>query len=684
MAIKASSQVTIIDVTDAYSVTLTSETYTFMGDTTGAPAGLSCTTQAVAYRGDQICSVEVSKIQCPSGITAEVADDEGNVGSVDDEGNVVFTDDEGNVVTKRITSPTIKFTTTDTIEEACAAVITTKVDDVTIDKKFSFAVAKTGAQGEQGVAGNGIGSVVRYYKLATSTPSTPTTNPPDGWATTQYTYPLVTGYEGHNSYFTDCTTYTDGTFAFSSVALESIYATAKQKAIMTGSMLNSEKNLIINGDGSMLDNTNFSDAKFLTSDSLGIGSFAYQASRNGVFYTYGQKYLDNYISIVNHGTYDFSVQGYAKNNTIAAEQLRILFKPYDADTNEIYPGHVSWVNGTTTELTQDLNDGDTIVYLNSVEQFETTTTKYTDGLIFWDYTDTYGQTYEAETYSRNVYTGLWTDATAAIDITNNTITLSTAWSGGTKTAGTSVSQSSDKLESSYIVVKTDNSALSYLEWRTVTAAIEGVGTNWEDGKFPHGTKYIIPGLHTRAYAYFANISLVSRDVSNLLTRVTEAETSITTNKNAIELKAEKTEVATVVDKLTSDINGVSNDLSNYVKNDDDYQSITKSVSTLTQTADDFTMKFEKINSEIGSEGKYIRYSDEGIEIGDPDDESKPKLTLDNTGINFAKDGKVLGSWDGDYFYTGNMYVRTDEQARFGDFAFIPYGDGSLAFVRVGE
>lgn len=684
MAIKASSQVTIIDVTDAYSVTLTSETYTFMGDTTGAPAGLSCTTQAVAYRGDQICSVEVSKIQCPSGITGEVADDEGNVGSVDDEGNVVFTDDEGNAITKRITSPTIKFTTTATIEEACEAVITTKVGDgVTIDKKFSFAVAKTGAQGEQGVAGNGIGSVVRYYKLATSTPATPTTNPPGGWITTRYTYgnadPL------YNSYFTDCTIYTDGTFAFSSVALESIYAAEKQKTISTNSLLNSEKNLIINGDGSMFDNTNFSGFKFLTSRSA--GSFAYQASRNGVFYAVGMTYLDNYISIVNHGTYDFSVRGYSNSNNTAGKGLAIQFKPYDADTNEIYPGHVSWVNGTTTELAQDLNDGDTVVYLNSVEQFETTTTEYNDGLIFWDYTDTYGQTYEAETYSRNVYTGLWTDATAAIDITNNTITLSTAWSGGTKTAGTSVSQSSGKLKSSYIAIKQDYGALSYHEWRTVTATIEGVGTNWEDGKFPHGTKYIIPALYSRGYAYFANVSLVSRDVSNLLTRLTEAETSITTNKNAIELKAEKTEIATA-------IAGIESNLVNYVEKDgDEFTSIKTSVSTLTQTADDFTMKFQEIDSKFGDQSKYIRYSEDGIEIGYLDDASntgvsetkkKLKLTLDNDRIAFTSCGEVLGYWDGNYFYTGNIYVETKQQARFGDFAFTPYDDGSLAFVRVGE
>ena len=57
MAIKSADQITIVDVTDAYSVILTSEAYTFVGNTSGAPSGLSCTTQAVAFCGTNQCSV---------------------------------------------------------------------------------------------------------------------------------------------------------------------------------------------------------------------------------------------------------------------------------------------------------------------------------------------------------------------------------------------------------------------------------------------------------------------------------------------------------------------------------------------------------------------------------------------------------------------------------------------------
>lgn len=118
MGIKASSQITLTDITDAYSVFLTSESYTFIGDTTGAPSGLSCTTQVAAYCGNQQCSkVNISTILCPTGISAIISDN-------------------------NTSSPTITFTTTATINSACEATIPVEVDGVTVNKKFFFSVVK--------------------------------------------------------------------------------------------------------------------------------------------------------------------------------------------------------------------------------------------------------------------------------------------------------------------------------------------------------------------------------------------------------------------------------------------------------------------------------------------------------------------------------------------------------------
>ena len=158
MAIKSADQITIIDVTDAYSVILTSEAYTFVGGTNGVASGNSCTTQAVAFCGNAQCqsvSVDQSKIQCPTGITASVTNN--NTSSV-----------------------TITFTTNATVSVACEATIPVEVDGITVNKKFSFAVAKTGATGQTGAAGKGISSTVIEYQKSTNG----TTVPTGSWSTT--------------------------------------------------------------------------------------------------------------------------------------------------------------------------------------------------------------------------------------------------------------------------------------------------------------------------------------------------------------------------------------------------------------------------------------------------------------------------------------------------------------------
>lgn len=163
MAIKGSAQATVIDVTDAYSIMLTSEAYTFIGSTAGAPIGSSCSTEVVAFCGNTPCkkiSITAANIKCPSGITASVMNN-----------NTV--------------SPTVKFMTTAVITSACEVTIPIEVDSVTINKKFSFAVAKTGAKGDKGAtgpqgatgatgaAGRGIKSTSITYLTGTSATSAP-------------------------------------------------------------------------------------------------------------------------------------------------------------------------------------------------------------------------------------------------------------------------------------------------------------------------------------------------------------------------------------------------------------------------------------------------------------------------------------------------------------------------------
>lgn len=173
MAIKSADQITIVDVTDAYSVMLTSEAYTFVGGTNGTATGLTCTTEAVAFCGTNQCasvSVTASSIVCPTGISASVAN-------------------SGSAAVK------ITFTTTAAITTACEATIPVVVDGITMNKKFSFAVAmkgQTGATGATGTAGKGITGVTTYY-LASSAASGVTVST-SGWQTTMQTTTTTNKY----------------------------------------------------------------------------------------------------------------------------------------------------------------------------------------------------------------------------------------------------------------------------------------------------------------------------------------------------------------------------------------------------------------------------------------------------------------------------------------------------------
>lgn len=154
MGIKSADQITIVDVTDAYSVMLTSEAYTFVGGTGGVGSGQSCATEVVAFCGTNQCSaveVTAADIVCPTGISAAVS----NSGT---------------------SKPKITFTTTATISTACEATIPVIVDGITVNKKFSFAVAKAGINGQ-----NGTSVTVKNTSITYQVGNSGTTKPTGSW-----------------------------------------------------------------------------------------------------------------------------------------------------------------------------------------------------------------------------------------------------------------------------------------------------------------------------------------------------------------------------------------------------------------------------------------------------------------------------------------------------------------------
>ncbi len=126
MAVKAADQVSIVDVTDAYSVILTSEAYTFLGTTTAAKAG-SCTTQVVCMQGASEVGFKIGPITCPTGVSASVGTD-------------------GRTVT-------ITASSSMTAPGDVSIPVTVNGVGVTITKKFSCGLALTGATGATGAKG---------------------------------------------------------------------------------------------------------------------------------------------------------------------------------------------------------------------------------------------------------------------------------------------------------------------------------------------------------------------------------------------------------------------------------------------------------------------------------------------------------------------------------------------------
>lgn len=133
MTVKAAAQQTLIDMTDAYSVFLTSEAYTFPGTTSGAVNGSSCTTSVLVYRGDtqMDCSVTAASIVKPTSITV----------SVDN--------------TTNTKEPKLTITTTSALTGSADIELPVVITGagITITKKFSVSVAKTGNTGVTGANG---------------------------------------------------------------------------------------------------------------------------------------------------------------------------------------------------------------------------------------------------------------------------------------------------------------------------------------------------------------------------------------------------------------------------------------------------------------------------------------------------------------------------------------------------
>ncbi len=185
----------------------------------------------------------------------------------------------------------------------------------------------------------------------------------------------------------------------------------------------------------------------------------------------------------------------------------------------------------------------------------------------------------------------------------------------------------------------------------------------------------------------------SQNNSDAITRIESAEKDIEENRNNVTVV--KNQVITQSTQLINDCEKIIlNALESYVETGD-YNTFKETVETqLSVVAGQVDLKFTQASDEINNVNgdlqekfeelyKYISLSgDSAITIGSSD--SAITLEIDNEkGIVFKKNNVQFGLWDGENFYTGNIVVNVNKRAQFGNFAYVPRSDGSLAFLKVG-
>ena len=317
-------------------------------------------------------------------------------------------------------------------------------------------------------------------------------------------------------------------------SVPSEYITETELQTHTDQVLSAGEQLVLNGSQTLQNNYNFSQLEYDGSQANNSGgSLLSDAGKrqdvvSDLFFTINPN-KPLYVS--------FDVKGELGSSMYAYVGF------YDVDKQAISATHHMYQANTLTRLTQDLKNGDTVVYLEDLTNWrEDLTAGHQRSFIFWNYTNEKGYTYPVETYSRNMYSSIYTDS-SSIDKVNNTITLSSAWSKGTIPAGTYLSQGSSG--NNYKYIKGGKLTIT-TEWQTHSGGYDGVdytGTN-NMYKFP-------PGVAFAKFGMFLNYGNVA-DEKIWITNIVVKEDIY----SAIEEKADKSELhshsnKTVIDGITS-------------------------------------------------------------------------------------------------------------------------------------
>ncbi len=262
------------------------------------------------------------------------------------------------------------------------------------------------------------------------------------------------------------------------------------------------KNLVINGYGEYGNNTNFPD-------------FIYNKESNDfkIDVTHlVQTSSQDMIPVDVNKKYYYSMDAYTE---LKNEENYIGLYEYDYDKKIINAVDIMYIPNTLTKLAKDLKNGDEVVYLEDVSNWNITsaTPTYQRGFIFWNYQDSTGYQYPPETYSKNNFVAIWIRENSA-NADTNTIMLANPWNGGNYPAGTYVSRSDSGAAHNYSLRSGNSLSNSYQNHNAVIVGTSAKNSNFQTA-FRIPTKYVsiftwfnhnrISSNLTPPYTYIKNI-----------------------------------------------------------------------------------------------------------------------------------------------------------------------------------
>lgn len=190
----------------------------------------------------------------------------------------------------------------------------------------------------------------------------------------------------------------------------------------------------------------------------------------------------------------------------------------------------------------------------------------------------------------------------------------------------------------------------------------------------------------RKYKFGGKFSEILGLIDDTRDRVDSAESA---------LRSEISEQYTVISRNAESI--MLEALTKYVKTEDLNEFEATLRSQLQVMAENITMNFYKdtienltdesgnLSTRITNLEKHFDFTVDGVII--KSSAGEPLLRLDNDEITFIVKNAEKTRITPDEIETGNIYVHVDEQARFGNYAFVPFEEGGvdgLDLVRVSE